>query len=119
MSFKMAASIAFKEGLKNAGPVILEPIGKLLVTVPGAMMGDVIGDITKRRGQIIGMTPKEDGYQEIEAEVPVAEMHSYAIDLRSMTRGRGSFTLDFLRYADAPSNVAQKVIEDASKNAEE
>lgn len=119
MSFKMAASIAFKEGLKNAAPVILEPIGKLLVTVPGAMMGDVIGDITKRRGQIIGMTPKEEGYQEIEAEAPIAEMHSYAIDLRSMTRGRGTFTLDFLRYADAPSNVAQKVIDEAAKNVEE
>ncbi|PWM47229.1 MAG: elongation factor G [Clostridiales bacterium] len=119
MSFKMAASIAFKEGLKNANPTILEPIGKLLVYVPDRMMGDIIGDITKRRGQIIGMTPTGDGLQEVEAEVPMAEMATYAIDLRSMTRGRGVFILDFLKYADAPANVVSKVIEDAKKNKEE
>ena len=118
MSFKMAASIAFKEGLPKAKPVILEPIGKLLVQIPERMMGDIIGDITKRRGQIIGMTPIGDGIQEIEAEVPMAEMGKYAIDLRSMTRGRGVFTLDFLRYDDAPQNVAQKVIDEVSKTVE-
>lgn len=119
MAFKMAASIAFKEGLKNANPTILEPIGKLLVYIPDRMMGDIIGDITKRRGQIIGMTPTGDGLQEVEAEVPMAEMATYAIDLRSMTRGRGVFTLDFIRYSDAPANIVAKVIEDAKKNKEE
>ncbi len=119
MSFKLAAGVAYKEGLPKASPVILEPIGKLLVHVPDRMMGDIIGDITKRRGQIIGMTPiGDEGYQEIEAEVPMAEMMSYAIDLRSMTRGRGTFTFEFLRYADAPSNVAEKVIADAKAKEE-
>lgn len=119
MSFKLAAGVAYKEGLPKASPVILEPIGKLLVHVPDRMMGDIIGDITKRRGQIIGMTPiGDEGYQEIEAEVPMAEMMTYAIDLRSMTRGRGTFTFDFLRYADAPANVAEKVIADAKAKEE-
>lgn len=119
MSFKLAASVAYKEGLPLANPVILEPIGKLLVHVPERMMGDIIGDITKRRGQIIGMTPYgDDGYQEIEAEVPMAEMMTYAIDLRSITRGRGTFTLEFIRYSDAPTNIAQKVIEDSKATAE-
>ena len=119
MSFKLAAGVAYKEGLPKASPVILEPIGKLLVHVPDRMMGDIIGDITKRRGQIIGMTPiGDEGYQEIEAEVPMAEMMAYAIDLRSMTRGRGTFTFDFLRYADAPANVAEKVIADAKAKEE-
>ncbi len=119
MAFKTAASIAFKEGLVKASPVILEPVGSLVVTVPDGMMGDVIGDINKRRGQIMGMRPaKDDGYTEVSAEVPMAEMASYAVDLRSMTRGRGTFVLDFLRYQDAPANVAQMVIETA-KQAEE
>ena len=119
MSFKLAAGVAYKEGLPKASPVILEPIGKLLVHVPDRMMGDIIGDITKRRGQIIGMTPiGDEGYQEIESEVPMAEMMTYAIDLRSMTRGRGTFTFDFLRYADAPANVAEKVIADAKAKEE-
>ena len=119
MSFKLAAGVAYKEGLPKASPVILEPIGKLLVHVPDRMMGDIIGDITQRRGQIIGMTPiGDEGYQEIEAEVPMAEMMTYAIDLRSMTRGRGTFTFDFLRYADAPANVAEKVIADAKAKEE-
>ena len=113
MSFKIAAGIAYREGLKQADPVILEPIGRLVVTVPDAMMGDIIGDITRRRGQILGMTPTAETLQSIEADVPMAEMGSYATDLRSMTRGRGTFTFDFSRYADAPSAVAQKVIESA------
>lgn len=113
MSFKIAAGIAYREGLKQADPVILEPIGRLVVTVPDSMMGDIIGDITRRRGQILGMTPTAETLQSIEADVPMAEMGSYATDLRSMTRGRGTFTFDFSRYADAPSAVAQKVIEAA------
>ena len=119
MSFKMAASIAFKEGLKNANPTILEPIGELNVLIPDSMMGDIIGDINKRRGQIMGMNPADEaGYQVVTATVPMSEMSSYAIDLRSMTRGRGSFRFDFTEYQDAPANVAQSVIEEAKKNAD-
>jgi elongation factor G len=118
MSFKLAAAIAFKEGLKNANPTILEPIYTLKVTVPDSMMGDIIGDINKRRGQIMGMVPsKESGIQEVSAEVPLSEMSSYAIDLRSMSRGRGSFEMEFARYQDAPPNVAQQVIEESKKTA--
>ena len=118
MSFKMAASIAFKEGLKLASPTILEPVGTLKVHVPDNLMGDIIGDINKRRGQILGMSPAEEaGIQEVVAEVPMSEMATYAIDLRSMTRGRGSFELAFCRYQDAPANIAQQVIEEAKKNA--
>ncbi len=120
MSFKMAASIAFKEGLKLANPTILEPIGTLKVEIPDSLMGDVIGDINKRRGQIMGMNPAEDhGIQEVTAEVPMSEMATYATDLRSMTRGRGSFVLEFARYQDAPANVAQQVIAESQKNKEE
>ncbi len=119
MSFKMAASIAFKEGLKNAAPTILEPIGNLKVLVPDNLMGDIIGDINKRRGQILGMNPAEEkGMQEVLATVPMSEMASYATDLRSMTRGRGSFDFEFDSYQDAPANVAQQIIEEAKKNAD-
>ena len=113
MSFKIAASLAFKEGMTQAMPVILEPIGSLKVIVPGDIMGDVIGDINKRRGRVLGMNPIEDGMQEVEAEVPMAEMATYAIDLRSMSQGIASFTLNFERYAEAPENVRQAVIEEA------
>ncbi len=113
MSFKIAASIAFKEGISQAMPVILEPIGNLKVSVPDSIMGDVIGDINKRRGRVLGMTPFEDGMQIVEAEVPMAEMASYAIDLRSMSQGASSFVLKFERYAEAPANVCQAVIEEA------
>ena len=92
MAFKMAASLAYKEGIPQAGPVILEPIGALKVTIPDSMMGDIMGDLNKRRGRIMGMTPDADGNQVVEAEVPMSEMMSYAIDLRSMTQGSGSFT---------------------------
>ncbi|MBO4392058.1 MAG: elongation factor G [Clostridia bacterium] len=120
MSFKMAASIAYKEGLKQAQPTILEPIGKLKVLIPDSLMGDIMGDISKRRGAIIGMTPSEErGMQEVQATVPMSEMASYATDLRSMTRGRGSFDLEFDSYQIAPDNVAQQIIEDAKKDAEE
>ncbi len=120
MSFKMAASIAFKEGLKNAAPTILEPIGNLKVIIPDSLMGDIIGDINKRRGQILGMNPAaEAGMQEVLATVPMSEMASYATDLRSMTRGRGYFDFEFDSYQDAPGNVAQQIIEEAKKNADD
>lgn len=116
MAFKVAAGMAFKTGLAQANPVLMEPIGHLKAVVPEAMMGDVIGDINKRRGRILGM-----GAGEVEAEVPMAEMFKYATDLRSMTQARGYFEFEFIRYDDAPHNVAQKVIEDfkARKAAEE
>ena len=118
MAFKTAAGLAYKE-LINASPVILEPIGLLKVTIPDANMGDIMSDISsKRRGTVMGMNA-EGGMQTVEAEIPMAEMSSYAIDLRSMTQGRGSFTLDFVRYAEAPANVQQKIIEDAKKESEE
>ena len=119
MAFKTAASLAYKEGIPKAGPVILEPIGSLAVTIPDAMMGDIMGDLNKRRGRVMGMTPDAEGNQVVEAEVPMAEMMSYAIDLRSMTQGRGSFTFKFVRYEEAPMTTQQAIIEAAKKNAEE
>lgn len=106
MAFKLAAHVAFK-GLTQAGPILLEPIGHLEVTVPDEYTGDVIGDINKRRGRILGMNPGQ-----VVAEVPVSEMFKYAIDLRSMTHGRGTFSFDFERYEQAPPTVTQKVIEE-------
>ena len=118
MAFKTAAGLAYKE-LVNASPVILEPIGLLKVTIPDANMGDIMSDISsKRRGTVMGMNA-EGGMQTVEAEVPMAEMSSYAIDLRSMTQGRGSFTLEFSRYSEAPAAVQQKIIDEAKANAEE
>ncbi|HOQ17074.1 MAG TPA: elongation factor G [Defluviitaleaceae bacterium] len=116
MAFKMATSIAFKEGLKKAKPVILEPIVRVTVTVPDEYMGDVIGDLNKRRGKILGMNPKGK-YQVVDAEVPLAEMYKYATDLRSMTQARGSFTMEFDRYEEAPMDVQEKVIEARKKEA--
>ena len=110
MAFKTAAGIAFKAGLEQASPVLLEPIGHLKVTVPDTYTGDIIGDINKRRGQMLGMTPQGNGDTVIEGEIPVAEMYSYANDLRSMTQGRGEFEFEFERYQEAPQNVADKVI---------
>ncbi len=116
MAFKMAAAIAYKEGLKQAKPVLLEPIGMLRVYIPEAIMGDIIGDINKRRGQIMGMGESEkEGLNLVEAEVPVSEMFKYATDLRSMSQGRGTFTFEFVRYDPAPAPIAQKVIDNAKK----
>lgn len=116
MAFKMATSIAFKEGLKKAKPAILEPIAKVTVTVPDEYMGDIIGDLNKRRGRILGMNPKGK-YQVVDGEVPVAEMYRYATDLRSMTQARGSFTMKFDRYEEAPHEVQEKVMETKKKEA--
>lgn len=116
MAFKTAAQLAYKDGIPKAAPTILEPIGSLKVTIPSEYMGDVIGDLNKRRGRVMGMNPDDDGNTVVEAEVPMAEMSSYTIDLRSMTQGRGSFVFTFERYEEAPQNVQQKVIEDAKKN---
>ncbi len=116
MAFKMAAAIAYKEGLKQAKPVLLEPIGYLKVYIPENIMGDIIGDINKRRGQIMGMGESDkEGLNLVEAEVPISEMNKYATDLRSMSQGRGSFTFEFTRYEVAPSNIAEKVIAESKK----
>ena len=118
MAFKMAAILAYKEAMPNAMPTLLEPVGTLLVTIPDSYMGDVIGDLNKRRGRVMGMNPNADGDTVVEAEVPMAEMSSYAIDLRAMTQARGSFTLEFARYEEVPKQNQAKIIEDA-KNEEE
>lgn len=113
MAFKLAAQLAFKAAMPEASPVMLEPIGELRVTIPDQYMGDIIGDLNKRRGRVMGMTPDSDGNQVVEAEVPMAEMMTYAIDLRSMTQSRGSFTFHFVRYEDAPPAAQEKAIEAA------
>ena len=118
MAFKTAAQLAYKEGIPNAQPTLLEPIGNLAVTIPSESMGDIIGDLNKRRGRVMGMNPDDDGNTVVDAEVPMAEMSSYAIDLRSMTQGRGSFVFKFERYEEAPGNIQQKVIEEAKALAE-
>ena len=119
MSFKTAASLAYKAGMPQASPVLLEPIGNLKVYVPDSNTGDIIGDLNKRRGRVLGMNPSSDGLQEIEADVPMSEMSDFATAIRSMTQGRGYFTFEFARYEQLPSNLEAKVIEDAKKFAEE
>ena len=119
MSFKMAASLAYKAGIPQASPVLLEPIGNLKVYVPDSNTGDIIGDLNKRRGRVLGMNPANDGLQEIEADVPMSEMSDFATAIRSMTQGRGYFTFEFARYEQLPSNLEAKVIEEAKKFASE
>ena len=119
MAFQTAARLAYQDGIPKAMPTILEPIGQLFVTIPDEYQGAIIGDInSKRRGTMMGSMPAEDGMTTIEAEVPMAEMSTYTIDLRSMTQGAGSFTCKFVRYEEAPGNVQQKVIDEAKALAE-
>ena len=110
MAFKTAASIAFKEGLKQADPVLLEPIGSLSVIVSDDKTGDVMGELNKRRGRRLGMNPAGDGMREILADVPVREMHHFATYLRQVTRGLGEFTFEFVRYEQLPANLLTEVI---------
>ena len=110
MAFKTAASIAYKEGLRQADPVMLEPIGELKVTAPDDNTGDIMGELNKRRGRVLGMEPVSHGVTMIIAEVPVREMHDFAMYLRQTTRGMGSFTFDFLRYEQLPANLLTEVI---------
>ena len=119
MAFKTAAALAYKAGMPQANPVLLEPIGHLKATVPDSNMGDVMGEVNKRRGRVLGMEPAGEGRQTVEADVPMAEMHDFTTFIRQCTQGRGSFTFGFERYEEAPQNVAQKVIEEAKAEAGE
>lgn len=111
MAFKTAAAIAFKEGMKQADPTILEPVGTLRAIIPNDNTGDVMGDLNKRRGRVLGMNPADEkGMTEIVAEVPEREMQSFAMQLRQITRGRGSFEFDFVRYEQLPANLVSDVI---------
>ena len=110
MSFKMAASLAYKEGISKAKPVILEPVSSLKVVCNDDAMGDVIGDINKRRGRVLGMSPSGEGMQEIIAEVPEAELNTFSTAIRQFTRGRGSFESAFARYESCPEYISQKII---------
>lgn len=115
MAFKIAASVAFKKGIEMAKPALLEPIMKLKIVVPEEYMGDIMGDINKKRGKILGMEPAPRGRQLIYAEAPQGETFRYAIDLRSMTQGRGYFEMEFDRYEEVPSHLMTKIVADAKK----
>ena len=114
MAFKIAASIAYKKGLEKAKPILLEPVMNVEIIVPDEYMGDVMGDINKRRGRVVGM--ERDGHnQKVVAEIPMVEMFSYSTVLRSITQARGSYTSKFLRYEEVPSTEANKIIEKSKK----
>jgi elongation factor G len=118
MAFKVAGSLAMKQALQDAAPVLLEPIMVVTVTVPEDAVGDVIGDLNSRRGRPLGMEPAGPGMTEVKAEVPMAEMLSYAPDLRSITGGRGEFTMEFERYEEVPGHIAGKVVQEAKAERE-
>ncbi len=109
MAFKLAAALAFKEGLKNAHPVLLEPILKLKIGIPEAYLGDIMGDMNKRRGRILGID-LVDNMQVVNAEAPQAELQKYATDLRSMTQGRGKFVMELARYEEVPPAESEKIV---------
>lgn len=111
VSFKIAASLAFKKGIVAANPCLLEPIMKLEITVPEKYTGDVMGDMNKRRGRILGMEPTDNGKTKLLAEAPQSELFDYAIVLRAMTQARGTFTVEFSKYEELPAHLAEKVIE--------
>ena len=119
MAFKTAASLAYKAGLPQAGPVILEPIGSLNVLVPDGTTGDMMGELNKRRGRVLGMNALGYGMTEIVAEVPMSEMQDFTTLVRQMTQGSGSFTLEFARYEQLPAQLEAGVIAAAKAKAEE
>ncbi len=119
LAFKMAASIAFKEACKSAKPTILEPIYKLEITIKDEYLGDVLGDINKRRGRVMGMEPAIEGYQKVVAEAPEAEITKYTIDLKAMTQGSGTFSREFVRYEEVPGNLIDKIVEEHKRFVEE
>ena len=118
IAFQMAAILAFKAGCVKAGPVLLEPIYELKIVVPDNYLGDVMGDMNKRRGRIMG-TEMANGKQIVTAEAPYAEILKYATDLRSMTQGRGRFEINFARYEEVPAASVPKIVEEAKKLQEE
>jgi elongation factor G len=113
IAFKIAASMAFKEGCRKAGAIILEPVMKTEVEVPDAYMGDIIGDLNSRRGKIMQMDPRT-GFQIIQAQVPLAEMFGYATQLRSLSQGRATYTMEFAHYEPVPTSIANAIV---AKNA--
>lgn len=118
ISFKLAANIAYRDGLPQANPVLLEPVGELKVYVPENYVGDVMGDLNKRRGRVMGIEPAADGseLQTVLAEVPFSEMMDYVISLRAATQGRGRFDFEFIRYDEVPAAIAEKVIAEAKRD---
>jgi elongation factor G len=118
MAFKLAGSLAMKQAMEQAGAVLLEPIMLVTVSAPEDAVGDVIGDLNSRRGRPLGMEPVGAGMTEVKCEVPMAEMLSYAPDLRSITGGQGEFTMEFLRYEEVPGHLAGKVVEEARAEKE-
>lgn len=118
IAFIMAAKLAYQEGCSKANPVILEPIYSLKITIPTNFVGDIYGDMNKRRGRIMGSDTQGE-ISVVTAEVPLAEITKYATDLRSMTQGRGSYEMEFVRYDEVPAAQTPKIIEDAKRFAEE
>ena len=114
MAFKIAGSMAFKEGMRKADPIIMEPIMRVEINLPEEYLGDVMGNVSSRRGNLLGMETI-NGSQEIRAEIPLSEMFGYATDLRSRTQGRGQYTMTFDHYSEVPRNVAEKIIGDRAK----
>jgi elongation factor G len=119
MAFQIAGSLALRDAAEKGGVVLLEPIVDVEVAVPDSLTGDVIGDLNAKRGKVLGMESTGTGKSKIHAQVPQAEMTRYSIDLRSITGGRGAFTMGFSHYEDVPSHLADKVIAEAKKQKEE
>ncbi len=111
MAFKIAGSMAFRAAMEKANPVLLEPVMKVVVETPDEYMGDVMGDLNSRRARIMGMEAKLGGQQEITAEAPLGEMFGYATDLRSKTKGRASYTMEFECYREVPGNIVNSLVE--------
>ncbi|GAF75524.1 unnamed protein product, partial [marine sediment metagenome] len=119
MAFKVAGSMAFKKGAIEANPILLEPIMDIEAIVPKEYMGDIIGDLNSKRGKIMGMEESSSGKQAIKAKIPQAEIFKYAIDLRSITQGRGTFSLQFSHYEEVPANIVQEIIAKSKEEEEE
>jgi elongation factor G len=117
-AFRTAGSLAMRQAMRDAGAVLLEPIMLVTLTVPEDSVGDVIGDLNGRRGRPQGMEPSAAGTTEVKAEVPMAEMLTYAPDLRSLTGGQGDYTMEFVRYEEVPAHLAQKVVDAAARDEE-
>ncbi len=118
-AFEIAARLGMKEAVSQANPTLLEPIMTVTITVPDTNMGDVNGDLNTQRARIMGMEQAEPGLQRITAQVPMAEMLHYATDLRSITQGRGTFTMELSQYEEVPANIQQQIIEQYKKEQEE